>query len=65
MKNSAFKKIDTNNSGFLSPDELRAFFDANDGPVDQVDQLIAGADFNGDGKINYNEFVSMVVKKQI
>lgn len=31
----------------------------------QLVSLIAGADFNDDGKIDYEEFICMVVKKQL
>lgn len=62
---SAFKQYDQNNSGFISVSELSSFFEAHGGAVDDVDALVKGADFNGDGKIDYNEFVAMVVKKEL
>ena len=31
----------------------------------EIDSLIQGADFNGDGKINYDEFIYMIAKRQL
>ena len=31
----------------------------------QIDSLIEGADFNGDGKINYDEFIYMIANRQL
>ena len=31
----------------------------------QIDALIEGADFNGDGKINYDEFIYMIANRQL
>ena len=62
---SAFKQYDQNNSGFISVSELASFFEAHGGAVDDVNVLVKGADFNGDGKIDYNEFVAMVIKKEL
>ena len=61
----AFRQYDQNNSGFISSEELSSFFAANGASVDNVDTLIKGADFNGDGKIDYNEFITMVVKREL
>ena len=33
--------------------------------MDQIDALIEGADFNGDGKINYDEFIYMIANRQL
>jgi len=61
----SFRQYDQNNSGFISPEELTSFFAAHGASVDNVDTLIKGADFNGDGKIDYNEFIAMVVKREL
>lgn len=64
--NSAFREYDTNNSGYINRDELTAWFAKHgDGSNVQLESLIAGADFNDDGKIDYEEFICMVVKKQL
>ena len=31
----------------------------------EIDNLIQGADFNGDGKINYDEFIYMIANRQL
>ena len=33
--------------------------------MDQIDALIQGADFNGDGKIYYDEFIYMIANRQL
>ena len=61
----AFAEYDTNNSGEISKQELLDWCSKHGDITDNIDSLISGADFNGDGKINYDEFICMVVKKQI
>lgn len=48
----AFKMFDKDNSGALSPDEIKDVlcFDSNIDPAD-VDKIIAEVDENGDGEI--------------
>ena len=62
---SAFREYDTNNSGFINREELTAWFEKHGGEPENLIDLIEGADFNDDGKIDYEEFICMVVKKQI
>ena len=63
----AFAEYDTNGSGEINREELAAWFakhgSTND--MDQIDALIQGADFNGDGKINYDEFIYMIANRQL
>ena len=61
----AFAEYDTNNSGEISKQELLDWCSKYGDITDNIDSLISGADFNGDEKINYDEFICMVVKKQI
>ena len=61
----AFREYDTNNSGFINREELTAWFEKHGGDTKNLTELIKGADFNDDGKIDYEEFICMVVKKQI
>ena len=61
----AFAEYDTNNSGEISKQELLDWCSKYGDITDNIDSLISGADFNGDGKINYDEFICMVVKRQI
>ena len=61
----AFKVFDTNNDGFISPEELRHVM-ANLGENlkdDEIDEMIKEADKNGDGKVDYDEFVTMMNSK--
>jgi Ca2+-binding EF-hand superfamily protein len=57
-----FVEIDTNNNGFLEPDEIHALM--NKAHVDITDEdledMIQGADTNGDGKIDIQEFKKLL-----
>ena len=61
----AFREYDTNNSGFINREELAAWFSKYGDGSTELEPLIQGADFNNDGKIDYEEFICMVVKKQL
>ncbi|XP_030562441.1 neo-calmodulin [Drosophila novamexicana] len=61
----AFKIFDKDEDGFISPAELR-FVMINLGEKltdEEIDDMIREADFDGDGKINYEEFVYMITQK--
>ena len=51
--------MDTNGDGFVTKDELKQMLGSLGEPVDDsvVDEMIAVADTNGDGKVDFNEFV--------
>jgi len=64
-----FLMIDRNRDGFLSPDEIKTYFNdyLNDdsllkdlGLLTQLDDIIREADKNGDGKISFTEFVRVM-----
>ena len=57
----AFKMFDKDNSGALSPDEIKEVlcFDSSVDPS-EVDQIIAEVDENGDGEIQFDEFCNMM-----
>lgn len=58
----AFKKIDCNNDGFITHDELLAVLTKRGERMTkaEVKMMIEDADFNGDGKLDYPEFCSMI-----
>lgn len=66
-----FTVLDGNGNGFLSSAELKTFFSglATEGfnPPDAawVDQLLAQADKNGDGYIDYGEFVKVMTQEDV
>ena len=60
----AFRLFDTNGNGFISGAELRHVMTCigeklTDG---EVDDMLHEADVDGDGMINYEEFVNMMLK---
>ncbi|CAL1530996.1 unnamed protein product [Lymnaea stagnalis] len=56
---AAFKEIDTDGSGFITKQELESFL-ANQGVDDDVTEFIALADKDGDGRIKFEEFLSVL-----
>ena len=61
----AFKVFDKDGNGFISAAELRHIM-ANLGEKltdEEVDEMIREADIDGDGQINYEEFVKMMMSK--
>jgi len=58
---SAFEKFDTDNSGYLTVDELEAALRGNGGDVSEdIKQIIRECDTDGDGRIDFEEFASMM-----
>jgi len=61
----AFRVFDKDGNGFISASELRHVM-ANLGEKmtdEEVDEMIKEADLDGDGQINYEEFVSVMAQK--
>ena len=61
----AFKVFDRDGNGFISAAELRHVM-TNLGEKltdEEVDEMIREADVDGDGQINYEEFVKMMMAK--
>ena len=61
----AFKVFDKDGNGFISAAELRHIM-TNLGEKltdEEVDEMIREADIDGDGQINYEEFVRMMMSK--
>merc|ERR1719436_1539685 len=61
----AFKVFDKNEDGFISALELRdCMKNLGEKLTDaEVDEMIREADMDGDGHINYDEFVKMMMAK--
>merc|ERR1711869_45559 len=62
----AFKVFDRDGNGFISAAELRHVM-TNFGEKltdEEVDEMIREADVDGDGQINYEEFVKMMMAKR-
>ena len=60
----AFKVFDKDGNGFISAAELRHIM-TNLGEKltdEEVDEMIREADVDGDGQINYDEFVDMMMR---
>eukprot|EP00944_MAST-04C_sp_MAST-4C-sp1_P012797 g12797.t1 len=59
---AAFKEIDKDGSGYLSPDELRDVMDmlGEDMNPEELEKIIAEADKDGDGEIDLEEFINMM-----
>ncbi len=61
---SAFRQFDTDGNGRISRAELKATMSQMCGGLsdEQVDHIIEEVDKDGDGEINYEEFVTMMAK---
>ncbi|WAR18956.1 CALM-like protein [Mya arenaria] len=58
----AFRAFDKDSNGFISPAELRHVM-TNLGEMlteEEVDEMIRAADMDGDGQVNFEEFVKMM-----
>ena len=61
----AFQVFDKNKDGFISVDELRQVM-ATLGETqsqEEIEEMIKEADQDGDGQVDYNEFVKMMSPK--
>ena len=61
----AFRVFDKDSNGFISPAELRYVMTKMGQELtdEEVDQMIQEADLDGDGHVNYREFVKMMTAK--
>ncbi|XP_050387418.1 calmodulin-like [Argentina anserina] len=63
----AFRVFDKDQNGFISADELRhVMASLGESLTDQqIDQMVHEADIDGDGQINYQEFVKVMLAKKV
>lgn len=61
----AFRVFDRDGNGFISTAELRHVMTSIGEKLteDEVNRMIKEADADGDGQINYNEFVGIIMQK--
>lgn len=59
----AFDLIDSDDSGYITRDDLRRILGENTDDK-YIDQLIAEADFKKDGRIGYDEFLQVFAEKK-
>ncbi|XP_071160671.1 calmodulin-like isoform X2 [Mytilus edulis] len=58
----AFRLFDKNGDGYVTASELKTILSNNGEKIsdEELDAMVKDADVDGDGKINYQEFVSML-----
>jgi calcium-dependent protein kinase len=61
----AFRAFDKDGSGKISRDEIKKVMKADNVDISTFDNMIESFDTNGDGEIDYNEFISMMNKIEI
>jgi len=61
---SAFNKFDTDNSGSISPQEIKTILGLtnNSKMNEQINEIIKQVDTDNDGEISFKEFTAMMVK---
>jgi calcium-dependent protein kinase len=59
----AFQALDLDSSGAVDAEELRAALDKFGLADEDANELLASADANGDGKLDFDEFVSLMRQK--
>ncbi|XP_052138408.1 putative calmodulin-like protein 2 isoform X1 [Oryza glaberrima] len=62
----AFRVFDKDQNGFITPDELRHVMANLGDPLsdDELADMLHEADSDGDGQINYNEFLKVMMAKR-
>ena len=61
---NAFRALDTDNSGTLEISEIKNAFAGLSIPQEQIDQIFERIDLNGDGEINYTEFLTVTADRR-
>jgi calcium-dependent protein kinase len=59
---AAFSFFDKDGNGTINRDELREVLESDDFALkeEEIQRIIAGVDINGDGEIDYLEFITMM-----
>lgn len=57
----AFKAFDKDNSGKISKEEIMKILQVEKDPDGRIEKMVNKFDKNGDGEIDYNEFLNMMV----
>ena len=60
-----FEKYDADGSGYITVDEMKLVFEERTGrklDMKEVKQMLKETDENDDGKINYDEFLQLMIK---
>lgn len=61
---NAFRTLDTDGSGTLELSEIRTAFNELNMSEEEINQIFERIDFNGDGEINYSEFLAVTVDRR-
>jgi len=59
----AFEHFDTDNSGYITKDELKEGLKLYGNTDKDIEEILAAVDKDNDGKIDYEEFVEMMIGK--
>lgn len=60
----AFRALDTQNTGTLLLDEVKEAFRGSGLQGQDLEDVFNKIDFNGDGEINYSEFLAATINKE-
>ena len=64
MLRDSFRALDTENLGMLSIQEVKQAFKDSNMPAEDVEKIFKSLDGNGDGLINYSEFLAATVDRK-
>lgn len=57
----AFEALDADHNGYITRDEIvNALKHQNNHTEEEIDNIVAEVDLNGDGRIDYPEFLAMI-----